>query len=279
MARMSLPTPTLHTPRLHLRRVTSADAEALFALHSSASVLRYWDAPAWTDRARAQGFIAACARLAEEGSGARVAVDRGSDGTFIGWCCLTRWNPDFRSAAMGYCLSDAAWGHGYATEAARALLQWGFDSLDLNRVQRRPTLATGHPLASWRSSVSSGKGRCGRTASSTAWCPTRGSMDCSGGSGRRRRTRARPVTPTMGQRCSGPAGRERGPRDAAVLGPGGGLGHARRSRRAAPPARSSGSATERRWPADRTGAREAPRLPTTSRAGVARWLRGPFVPA
>ena len=36
---------------------------------------------------------------------------------------------------MGFCLAEAAWGHGYATEGARALLQWAFDTLDLNRVQ------------------------------------------------------------------------------------------------------------------------------------------------
>jgi RimJ/RimL family protein N-acetyltransferase len=58
-----------------------------------------------------------------------------SDGGFVGWCSLTRWNPDYRSAALGYCLTDAAWGHGYATEAVAALLQWAFDTLDLNRVQ------------------------------------------------------------------------------------------------------------------------------------------------
>ncbi len=58
-----------------------------------------------------------------------------TDGAFIGWCGLTRWNPDYRSASLGYCLDDAAWGHGYATEAALALLQWAFDTLDLNRVQ------------------------------------------------------------------------------------------------------------------------------------------------
>src|SRR6185436_10062199 len=74
-------------------------------------------------------------RLSEEGRGARVAVDRATDGTFIGWCGLTQGNPAHRSASMGYCLDDAAWGHGYATEAARALLQWAFATLDLNRVQ------------------------------------------------------------------------------------------------------------------------------------------------
>jgi RimJ/RimL family protein N-acetyltransferase len=135
MAGMSLPTPTLHTDRLRLRAFNDADADALFALHSSAHVLRYWDAPPWSERVRAEQFITACRQMAEEGTGARLAVARVSDGAFIGWCSLTRWNPDFRSASMGYCLDDAAWGHGYATEAARALLQWAFDTLDLNRVQ------------------------------------------------------------------------------------------------------------------------------------------------
>lgn len=135
MTRMPLPTPALHTERLHLRPFTDADAGPLFALQSNAYVLRYWDSPPWTEPARADRFIAACRQLAEEGTGARVAMDRVSDGAFIGWCALTQWNPVYRSASLGYCLDDAAWGHGYATEAARALLKWAFATLDLNRVQ------------------------------------------------------------------------------------------------------------------------------------------------
>jgi len=132
---MRLPTPTLHTARLCLRPFTGADADALFALHSSAYVLRYWDAPPWSEPERAKRFIAACRQIEEEGSGARLAIERASDGAFIGWCGVTRWNPDYRSASLGYCLNQAAWGHGYATEAASVLLQWAFDTLDLNRVQ------------------------------------------------------------------------------------------------------------------------------------------------
>lgn len=45
MTSTSLPTPTLHTARLRLRPFDDADANDLFALHSSARVLRYWDAP------------------------------------------------------------------------------------------------------------------------------------------------------------------------------------------------------------------------------------------
>ena len=135
MARMSLSTPTLHTARLRLRPFNDSDVNALFAMHSNATVLRYWDSPPWSERQRAERFIAACRQIAEAGTGTRLAVDRASDGTFIGWCSLTRWNPDYRSASMGYCFDDAAWGHGYATEAARVLLQWAFDTLEMNRVQ------------------------------------------------------------------------------------------------------------------------------------------------
>lgn len=132
---MSVPAPELDTARLRLRPFTDADADALFALHSSAYVLRYWDAPPWSERTQAERFIATCRQMADEGSGARLAIDRLADGAFIGWCSLTQWNPTYRSASLGYCLHDAAWGHGYATEAAGALLQWAFETLDLNRVQ------------------------------------------------------------------------------------------------------------------------------------------------
>ncbi|MEU6765735.1 GNAT family protein [Streptomyces sp. NPDC046853] len=132
---MTLPTPTLHTARLRLRPFADADANALYPLHSSPHVMRFWDSPPWTEQARAEQFIARCRKLADEGTGARVAIDRASDGAFVGWCALTRWDPDFRSASLGYCLDDATWGQGYATEAAHALLRWAFDTLDLNRVQ------------------------------------------------------------------------------------------------------------------------------------------------
>ena len=127
--------PTLNTARLQLRPFGDSDADALFSLHSNLRVMRYWDAPAWTEPPRAERFIAACGEMVAAGTGTRLAVDRRSDGMFIGWCSLTRWNPQYRSASMGYCFDDATWGQGYATEAGGALLQWGFDSLELNRVQ------------------------------------------------------------------------------------------------------------------------------------------------
>lgn len=135
MIDMTLSTQTLETERLRLRPFTDADGDDLFALQSNSHVLRYWDSPPWTDESLVARFMTGCRQMAEEGSGARVAIERTCDKTFLGWCTFNSWNPDFRSASLGYCLNEAAWGHGYATEAARLLLQWAFATLDLNRVQ------------------------------------------------------------------------------------------------------------------------------------------------
>jgi [ribosomal protein S5]-alanine N-acetyltransferase len=130
---MPLPTPTLRTDRLLLRPFAESDEEAIWALQSDANVARYWDSPPWRERERAGRFLAMCKQMEAEGTGARLAVEH--EGRFVGWCCLVGINPDYRSARLGYCFQEITWGRGFATEAAGALLQWAFATLDLNRVQ------------------------------------------------------------------------------------------------------------------------------------------------
>jgi [ribosomal protein S5]-alanine N-acetyltransferase len=132
---MPLPTPTLKTTRLLLRPFADSDAEAIYSLQSNARVLRYWDSPPWTERSRADAFIAACRKMEEEGSGTRFAIETQYEHSFVGWCSMFRWNPVYRSLGIGYCLDEPAWGKGYATEAVRAMLQWAYVTLDLNRVE------------------------------------------------------------------------------------------------------------------------------------------------
>ncbi|MGL5818671.1 MAG: GNAT family N-acetyltransferase [Phycicoccus sp.] len=132
---MALLTPVLGTRRLRLRPFTEADREDLLSLHANARVMRYWDSIPWRDSTHADRFLARCEALEEHGSGARVAIERRDDKVFIGWCGLQRWDPDNRSANLGYVLAEEAWGRGFATEAAGALLTWAFESMDLNRVE------------------------------------------------------------------------------------------------------------------------------------------------
>ncbi|GMA21647.1 acetyltransferase [Arsenicicoccus piscis] len=129
-----LPTPTLTTARLVLRPFRDDDRNAVYLLHASAPVMQYWDSSPWTEMAQADRFLARCRALAEEASGARVAVDRREDAAFLGWIGLQRWDPVSRKANLGYVLAEDAWGHGYATEAGQALLDWAFPAMNLNRV-------------------------------------------------------------------------------------------------------------------------------------------------
>lgn len=135
MGRMPFPIPTLKTLRLLLRPFADSDTDSIFALQSNSRVLRYWDSPPWTERAQAERFITGCRRMEDEGTGVRLAIERTEDKAFIGWCSFSNWNPTYRSAKIGYCLVEVAWGNGFASEAVGALLQWAFETLDLNRVQ------------------------------------------------------------------------------------------------------------------------------------------------
>jgi ribosomal-protein-alanine N-acetyltransferase len=125
----------LRTARLLLRPFTEADTDAIFAVMSNPRVMRYWDSPPWKERAQAERFIERSRRMEQDGEGARLAIERTADGAFLGQCGFFRWNPTFRSGAIGYCLDESAWGQGYGTEAIGAMLQWAFDTLDLGRVQ------------------------------------------------------------------------------------------------------------------------------------------------
>ncbi len=59
------------------------------------------------------------------------ALERRSDAVLIGWCGVIRGDtgPVSGKAEIGWRLAHAAWGHGYASEAARASVDWLFANL------------------------------------------------------------------------------------------------------------------------------------------------------
>ncbi|VWC94103.1 GCN5-like N-acetyltransferase [Burkholderia lata] len=67
--------------------------------------------------------------------GTRWGIERQSDGKFLGTCGLFKWNRGWRSCAIGYELLASAQGHGYMNEALRAALFYGFETMNLNRVE------------------------------------------------------------------------------------------------------------------------------------------------
>jgi RimJ/RimL family protein N-acetyltransferase len=120
----------LTTERLVVvRRWRDADLDAYAALNADPEVMTFLGAP--LSRAESDSF----ARYGEgwferEGLGL-LPVVRKADGVCLGMCGMHRhrWYPD--EVETGWRFARHAWGHGYATEAARAWLRRGFTELGL----------------------------------------------------------------------------------------------------------------------------------------------------
>ena len=120
------------TERLFLRPMTAADVEPVFAMRSDESVMRYIRTAQIT-RAEAEKWIElVSSRWATERIGFCAVIEK-SSGRFIGWCGLWRL-VETGETEVGYALFPEFWGRGYAPEAARAVLRYGFEELGLDHL-------------------------------------------------------------------------------------------------------------------------------------------------
>jgi ribosomal-protein-alanine N-acetyltransferase len=125
----------LRTDRLLLRPLVAGDAAAIFATYSDPVVVRYWSGAPWTDLARADDYVAGAMRDIADASAMRLGVELAATGEWIGQVSLHHFDAQNRRCELGYALMRHHWGRGYIGEALQALLHFGFDSLDLNRVE------------------------------------------------------------------------------------------------------------------------------------------------
>jgi RimJ/RimL family protein N-acetyltransferase len=125
----------LETDRLWLRYGVESDAEDLYALNSDPEVMRYLTAKP-TPRALIETKVLPRFLVGPNGGEPRcwIAVKKAS-GEFIGGFALeTPADGAADEAELGYRLRRAAWGKGYASEGARALVAKGFADLGLKRI-------------------------------------------------------------------------------------------------------------------------------------------------
>lgn len=127
--------PTLRTARLVMRPLGYADVPALFeAIDSSRDYLAAW--LPWERDIRTPDdlrvFVDRTIRMNADGEAHRALFE--PDGRLAGHASIESANPAQRSAELGYWVRADRAGRGYATEAVRALLEWGFRHLGLHRV-------------------------------------------------------------------------------------------------------------------------------------------------
>ncbi|MCC2333815.1 GNAT family N-acetyltransferase [Cellulomonas wangsupingiae] len=118
------------TARILMRPWTAADLEPFAEMNADPEVMRYFPAP--LTRQESDALAARAQAWLEENGWGLWALE--VDGRFAGFTGLARpsWNPSLTE--VGWRLPRWAWGHGYATEAARQALAVGFDELGLTEV-------------------------------------------------------------------------------------------------------------------------------------------------
>ena len=125
----------LETKRLLLRHFVMADLEALFTFYSDPDVVRYIpDAPRTREETKEEleWFLNGHPKFPELGLWATLNKETGD---FIGRCGLLPWTiDDQQEVEVAFALSKEYWGQGLATEAARAIVHYGFEHLQLSRL-------------------------------------------------------------------------------------------------------------------------------------------------
>ena len=123
------------TERLLLRRWRDEDRGPFAALNADPAVMEHFPSP--MTRAESDAFVDRIIAQHDEHGWGLWAVEVQATGRFIGFTGLAvpRFEAHFTPAVeVGWRLARDAWGSGYASEAARAAVAFGFDELGLEQI-------------------------------------------------------------------------------------------------------------------------------------------------
>jgi ribosomal-protein-alanine N-acetyltransferase len=127
--------PQLETSNLLLRRIVPEDAEALYKILSDDEVTEYYDDDSFTDVSQAGDQIAAWEMGFKDQRSIRWGITHKGEMELVGTCGYYGFHTWYQRAAIGYELARSYWRQGIMTEAVNVMLEFGFEKLELNRVQ------------------------------------------------------------------------------------------------------------------------------------------------
>jgi RimJ/RimL family protein N-acetyltransferase len=124
------------TPRLLLRPFLAEDAAGMFEMDSNSEVLKYIGTSPQTQLSESEAAIRYIQQQYHDNGVGRFAVILKETNTFIGWAGLKylteTMNGHVNFYDVGYRFLSQYWGQGFATEAAKASLDFGFQQLHLD---------------------------------------------------------------------------------------------------------------------------------------------------
>jgi len=127
--------PTLHTKRLILRPFALTDAPELQRLAGAPEIAATTlSIPYPYPNGLAEMWIKGHPAMFETGNGVAFAITRQRDTTLVG-CVGLQCDVANRNAELGYWIGVPYWNRGYATEAARIVVAFGFAYFGLHRIK------------------------------------------------------------------------------------------------------------------------------------------------
>lgn len=125
------------TKRLILRELCVSDSEHFFKLNSDPEVLKFTGDLPFSSVSDAEFFLNTYSDYQKNGFGRWAVISKESD-KFLGWCGL-KLNEE-NLIDLGFRFFQNEWGKGYATESAKASLEYGFNNLDIKEIIGRASL-------------------------------------------------------------------------------------------------------------------------------------------
>lgn len=127
--------PVLETVRLTLKPLVIDDAGSLLEIFSDSEVMRYWHTAPWETIQDSLDFINESNGSMQDQESLVLGVYLKSTGELAGKCMLFSYDKESKRAEIGFGLGRSFWGRGYIHEAGEALIQYGFNSLGLRRIE------------------------------------------------------------------------------------------------------------------------------------------------
>ena len=127
--------PVLETKRLVLREVTKEDAKSIFKYLSDKEVMKYYGLKPFKSKKDALDEISWYQSLQNKKTGIRWGITLKDQGVVIGSCGFHNIVSQHFRTEIGFELSKDQWGKGIAAEAVEAIISYGFDQMNFQRIE------------------------------------------------------------------------------------------------------------------------------------------------
>lgn len=129
--------PTIDTDRLVLRKLKISDYADMYEYSRLDSVTQYLLWNSHPDSRYTRDYLSFIQSQYRAGEFFDWAVIHKETGKMIGTCGFARLDFENNSAEIGYVLNPEFWRRGYATEAVKKIIDFGFHTLNLHRIEAR----------------------------------------------------------------------------------------------------------------------------------------------